>query len=152
MLKSIICTLVPEKDLKEPSDFGKAVRTRRLQLGLSQAQVAERTNGRLVQSDVSKLENGTTGEPGISNAYAVARALETSIEDLVTRNLNAETMQPGRNAAGIAIPDPIRLAMLAMEDRILAEMRELLKSKLRKRSRPDADQSGTEQPPKQAAR
>jgi transcriptional regulator with XRE-family HTH domain len=57
--------------------LGSRIRERRLELGLSQLELAERARPRLTVAKVSELENGRSGirGPTLSRLYQVAGAL-----------------------------------------------------------------------------
>ena len=66
--------------------FGKVVRRRRLKLGFSQEDFAEKTD--IHQTYVSSIELAKV-EVGISIAYKLAKALKTSLSKLIKNAKNA---------------------------------------------------------------
>lgn len=81
----------------EPEDqdarFGKAVRTRRTQLGVTLDQLAE-TSG-VSAAALSRVERGLLS-PTLRNAIAIARGLGMELAELVERD-NAEITRTGEN-------------------------------------------------------
>lgn len=64
-------------------DLGKVVRKRRLALGLSQIQLAERMGRGIQQSDISRIERGHLPWPRPDLLQALASALELSTLELL---------------------------------------------------------------------
>lgn len=61
--------------------IGQRIRARRVELGLSQEEVARRADISL--NAMGKLETGFTTDPHYSTLSAVARALDTTVAGLV---------------------------------------------------------------------
>lgn len=62
------------------AEFGRIVRHRRAELGMSQAEVAERIE--LTRASISNLEAGRQ-RPQLHQVYVLARILETTVNDLL---------------------------------------------------------------------
>jgi transcriptional regulator with XRE-family HTH domain len=62
--------------------FGQRVKTLREQRGLTQQQLADAAG--LTNDTISNYERGRRTDPPVSVVYAVAYALEVTIEDLLT--------------------------------------------------------------------
>jgi len=61
--------------------IGQRVHAARLAAGLSQGQLAQRAG--VAQAAISRIERGETREPGVLIMAGIARALDTSIDDLI---------------------------------------------------------------------
>ena len=64
-------------------NLGSAIRRRRLELGLSQTEVAERLGAEMQQSDISRIERGRARSPRPQLLMSLARVLDISIVDLM---------------------------------------------------------------------
>lgn len=64
------------------TNLGKRVHAARIAAGLSQGDLARRAG--VAQAAISRLERGETVEPGAFLLAGVARALDTTMEELVT--------------------------------------------------------------------
>ncbi len=87
--------------------LGKRVQAARLAAGLSQGQLAERAG--IAQAAISRIERGETVEPGVFVVAALARALDTTMDELVSGDRRE------RRSAHIAV-------MVARHDRELADL------------------------------
>jgi transcriptional regulator with XRE-family HTH domain len=65
--------------------LGTFIRERRLALGLTQAQLAERIGDSLQQADVSRLERNHISLPRRQRLMAIAAALEVTLGELLVR-------------------------------------------------------------------
>ena len=78
--------------------LGEKIRQRRVQLGLSQHELAQRTG--IPQSRISELESGTRSQMSLKNLRNMARALQISADDLLgTWEDEEEPVQMGVGAA-----------------------------------------------------
>jgi transcriptional regulator with XRE-family HTH domain len=69
--------------------LGVAIRARRLELGLSQEQLAQRSSDAregILQSDISRLESGQVALPRSGHLRRIAAALDMPIVDLLARS------------------------------------------------------------------
>ncbi len=66
-------------------DLGSTVRQRRLELGLSQVELAERMGGEIQQSDISRIERGLLPWPRPQLLQSLAAALYMDVLELITR-------------------------------------------------------------------
>ena len=66
---------------EEAEKFGARMRERRMELHLTQREVADRVEGKTEGKDISRYERGEH-LPGPDTRTAVARALETDVADL----------------------------------------------------------------------
>jgi transcriptional regulator with XRE-family HTH domain len=87
-------------------DLGRRVLERRLSLGLSQEDLAERTGGKIDQTGVSRIERGATEEPRILTVAAIARALGCTLDDLIT--LPAAFASSGKSLDQLRLPEDLR--------------------------------------------
>jgi transcriptional regulator with XRE-family HTH domain len=72
-----------------PASLGVTIRSRRLELGLTQEQLAERisTEAEYVrQSEISRIENGAVGLPRRARLERIAQALDLSLGELLARS------------------------------------------------------------------
>jgi transcriptional regulator with XRE-family HTH domain len=67
------------------SSLGRFIRKRRLELGLSQEQLAERIGDTMRQAGVSRLEGDRVVQPRRARLIAIAAALEVSLGELFVR-------------------------------------------------------------------
>ena len=65
--------------------IGQRVHAARIAAGLSQGQLAERVG--VAQAAISRIERGETREPGVLIMAGIARALDTSIDELVAHGV-----------------------------------------------------------------
>jgi len=70
--------------MAESRSLGEAIRLRRLELGMSQEELAERIGADVRQSDVSRLERGKILFPRLERLNQIAAALGISIGALLT--------------------------------------------------------------------
>ena len=89
------------------TNLGKRVQAARLAAGLSQGQLAERAG--TAQAAISRIERGETHEPGVFIMAGIARALDTTMDELVSGE--SRVRRAGHNSA-----------MLARHDRIIADL------------------------------
>jgi transcriptional regulator with XRE-family HTH domain len=68
-----------------PPSLGTFIRQRRVELGLTQEQLAERIGGVVRQAEVSRLENDRVTLPRRMRMMAIAAALELSLGELLVR-------------------------------------------------------------------
>ena len=87
-------------------DLGQRVLERRLALGLSQGELADRTNGKIDQTGISRIERGATEEPRILTVAAIARALGCTLDDLIT--LPAASASSGTSLDQLRLPEDLR--------------------------------------------
>jgi transcriptional regulator with XRE-family HTH domain len=64
-------------------NLGKAVRRRRMELGLSQIELAERMKGNVQQADISRIERGYLPWPRLDLIHDLAAALSISPVELI---------------------------------------------------------------------
>ena len=94
--------------------LGRAIRSRRDELGLTQEELAERAvahgDETIRQSDVSRIERGKVRMPRLTRLDALAKALEIDLGDLLTRagwldpaflQAVGEQAQPARSEQGV---------------------------------------------------
>lgn len=67
-------------------NLGTTVRQRRVELGLSQVQLAERMGGETQQSDISRIERGLLPWPRPQLLQSLAAALYMTVLELITRS------------------------------------------------------------------
>jgi DNA-binding XRE family transcriptional regulator len=84
----------------EPSNISRRLRSLRMVAGMTQQQLA--TASGLSLSLVAQIEQGTTGDPKMSTATALARALGVSLDELAgmkegTNAPSAEDMPPAQH-------------------------------------------------------
>lgn len=72
--------------------LGERIKARRVELGLTQAQLAEKAGVR--QPTLSNWESGS-GSPQLAKLTNVATALGVSVADLVAEDALADTLPPG---------------------------------------------------------
>src|SRR4026209_3060144 len=72
----------PARALVKTEEWGRAVRRRREQLGLSLRDVADKTN--VSASTLSRIENGT-GKPDADNIARLTTWLDVPLERILTR-------------------------------------------------------------------
>ena len=92
--------------------IGQRVHAARVAAGLSQGQLAERAG--VAQAAISRIERGETREPGVLIMAGIARALDTSIEELVghgARRRSAQQMLAERVAG-------LEARVAALEERL----------------------------------
>jgi transcriptional regulator with XRE-family HTH domain len=90
--------------MKPSTSLGSIVRARRLELGLTQEQLAERISdeeGYIRQSEISRIESGRVALPRRERLERLAAALDLSLGELLARSgwTDAQTYfteQPGR--------------------------------------------------------
>src|SRR5215204_5348688 len=70
--------------MAESRSLGEAIRLRRLELGMSQEELAERIGPDVRQSDVSRLERGKILFPRLERLNQIAAALGMTIGALLT--------------------------------------------------------------------
>ncbi len=70
-------------EMTESRSLGEAIRLRRLELGISQEELAERIGPDVRQSDVSRLERGKILFPRLERLHQIAAALGLSIGTLL---------------------------------------------------------------------
>jgi len=111
--------------MAESRSLGDAIRIRRLELGLSQEELAERIAPDVRQSDVSRLERGKILFPRIERLNQIAAALGMSIGALLieagwfTDDESAQLAHSARGESGIDSPiliaddEPISLDAIA---------------------------------------
>src|SRR5687768_13060092 len=66
--------------------LGHVIRTRRLELGLTQEELADRIGERLTQSDISRIERGTIALPRRQRLEELATALGLGLGELLIRS------------------------------------------------------------------
>jgi transcriptional regulator with XRE-family HTH domain len=90
------------------SSIGYVVRARRLELGLTQEQLAEKIGGQVTQADVSRLERGRVGLPRRPRLESIARALDLPVGELLLRSgwAGAEQVQTFGHAPEPSDPLP----------------------------------------------
>lgn len=66
--------------------LGEAIRQRRMAMGLTQEELAERVGENVRQSDISRLERDYVGLPRRARLEALARALDLSLGELLLRS------------------------------------------------------------------
>jgi transcriptional regulator with XRE-family HTH domain len=115
--------------MAESRSLGEAIRLRRLELGMSQEELAERIGPDVRQSDVSRLERGKILFPRLERLNQIAAALGVSIGALLieagwfTHEESLQMIAPDRNESGTAVSilvaddEPISLgAIVALLD------------------------------------
>jgi transcriptional regulator with XRE-family HTH domain len=73
-----------EIDMASPTTLGAVIRSRRLELGLTQEELAERIDPDLRQSDVSRLERDRIALPRRRRLQAIADALDLTVGELLS--------------------------------------------------------------------
>jgi transcriptional regulator with XRE-family HTH domain len=114
------------------TSLGQIIRERRMDLGLTQEELAERIGVTVRQSDVSRLERNKIGLPHRGRLEQIAAALELSLGELLVASgwagaigLAEEGSTPALAAAqGADAPTPVRTAPAHLNDAI--ERAELL--------------------------
>jgi len=107
-------------DLKR--SLGQAVRHHRMELGLTQAELAERMTCNVLQSDISRIERGYLPWPRPDLLYGLAAALSMSPLQLVMSSgwMSEEEYQHYRSLRPLAAEKPLALLGPARSDDGLA--------------------------------
>jgi transcriptional regulator with XRE-family HTH domain len=102
--------------------LGQAVRHRRMELGLTQAELAERMTCDVLQSDISRIERGYLPWPRPDLLYGLAAALSMSPLQLVMSSgwMSEEEYQHYRSLRPLAAEKPLALLGPARSDDGLA--------------------------------
>jgi transcriptional regulator with XRE-family HTH domain len=96
--------------MAESRSLGEAIRLRRLDLGMSQEELAERIGPDVRQSDVSRLERGKVLFPRLERLNQIASALGISIGALLleagwfTDDESLQVVPAERHESGSAVP------------------------------------------------
>ena len=72
--------------MADPPTLGRTIRLRRIELGLTQAQLAERIGGGVRQTEVSRLECDRVTLPRRERLGRIAAALDLPLGDLLARS------------------------------------------------------------------
>lgn len=99
--------------------LGSFVRQRRLELRLTQQELADRME--YVQERISLLENGKYGLPSLPALADLARALETPLRRLLTAAGYWEDMAPNSASAATVTTPPGELSTITSRARSLRE-------------------------------
>ena len=84
-----------------PASLGEAIRLRRIEIGLTQEELAARVGDGVRQSDISRLEHDRIQLPRASRLRAIASALEMEPGELLIRSGWSGATQPST-----ALPAP----------------------------------------------
>lgn len=86
--------------------LGQVIRQRRIELALTQEELAERVGENVRQSEISRLERDYVGLPRRSRLEALARALDLSLGQLLMRSgwVESESMVDERHDPALATP------------------------------------------------
>lgn len=99
--------------------LGSFVRQRRLELRLTQQELADRMG--YVQERISLLENGKYGLPSLPALADLARALETPLPRLLTAAGYSEDMAPNSTSVATVATPPGELSTITSRARSLRE-------------------------------
>ncbi|MEZ4665727.1 MAG: helix-turn-helix transcriptional regulator [Thermomicrobiales bacterium] len=88
--------------MSESRSLGEAIRLRRLELGMSQEELAERIGPDVRQSDVSRLERGRILFPRHERLHQIASALGISVGALLVE----AGWFSDEDSERIAVPEP----------------------------------------------
>jgi transcriptional regulator with XRE-family HTH domain len=106
--------------------LGAYIRERRIELGLSQEQLAERIGATKVQSDISRLERGRVSLPRPSVLMALAAALEVPVGNLLIASGWFDECRIVEPVVGQRIPQqPVVLETLSTLEKELLAIQDL---------------------------
>lgn len=106
----------------EEAGLGTKIQQLRMLLGLSQSEVARRTDGKVDQTTISRIERGATEEPNVFDVAYIASALGTTVDSLLTE---AGITQPEASVLGAETESHSRGEMLETLGKIQGQIDEL---------------------------